>query len=194
MAVDLICPDCGGIIGGDTNDPDGRGPCTCHLDLNAGFSKDPSADTVSLPSPPREQGAQRSSGSSGAADVRGGNDLAGAPQKICVICGKNVAGHRRLKDSRGYLCLDCAKAEKRQEREGKVPCAECGRYVKPGGIVEYNGLRICRKCHEDHKQLQKKAVKKVATKHYEEHEKRNLLILLAIFVALGLIVLWRQLS
>lgn len=170
MAVDVICPECGGIIGATGVDANGRGPCTCRSD-----GKTDGSDTVSIPSPSQYR-----------------DPVESAP-KLCISCGKNVAGHRRVKDSRGYLCYDCAKGEIRQEREGTVPCAECGRRVKPAGIVEYGGIRICRKCYEDHKESQKKAVKKVATRHYEAHEKRNLLILTAVFVALGLIVLWRQL-
>jgi hypothetical protein len=133
-----------------------------------------SSDTVSIPSPAQ------------------GQDLADRKQKICIICGKDCAGHRRVKDSRGYLCYRCARDEMKQERAGTVPCAECGRRVKEAGLITYGGIRICRKCHEDHRQAQKKVVKKVATHHFEIHEKQRLIIVAIIFVVLGLIVLWRQ--
>jgi hypothetical protein len=180
MAVDLICPDCGGIIGATAKSADGRSPCTCFSERSSGrgsngsSSSDPS-DTVSIPTPVQ------------------GRDAADMAEKICIVCGKNVAGHRRVKDSRGYLCYDCAKAEVKDERAGTVPCAECGRRVKEGGLVNYGGIRICRKCHEDHKDTQKKAVKKVTTHHFDVHEKKNLIILAAIFAVLAAIVIWRQL-
>src|SRR5436305_1177879 len=60
-------------------------------------------------------------------------------EKLCVNCGKNVSGHRRVKDSRGYLCYACAKAERAAEREGKVRCMECRKMIRPEGLVAYNG-------------------------------------------------------
>ncbi|HEY7087645.1 MAG TPA: hypothetical protein VH518_06115 [Tepidisphaeraceae bacterium] len=176
MAVDLICPDCGGIIGATSKSPDGREPCSCFNDRPSGRSNgasDPS-DTVSIPTPVQ------------------GRDAADMVEKICISCGKNVAGHRRVKDSRGYLCYDCAKAEVRQEREGTTPCAECGRRVKEGGLINYGGIKICRKCHEDHRETQRKAVKKVTTHHFDVHEKKNLIILAVVFIVLAAIVIWRQ--
>lgn len=173
MAVDLICPDCGGVIGATGPDAEGRSPCRC-VKLDQNGREDPS-DTVSIPSPSQTSQASRTA------------------EKICVICGKNVAGHRRVRDSRGYLCYECAKAEIRQEREGKIPCAECGRYVKEAGLVQYGDIRICRKCYQDHKEASKKVIKKVSTHHYQLHEKRRLIVLSIIFVILGLIVLWQQL-
>src|SRR5581483_5890443 len=79
MAVDLICPDCGGIIGGVGRDSEGRGPCTCvnHDDPPRANG----SDTVSIPS------------------LKGGYDAADGREKLCIVCGKNVAGHRRVKDS-----------------------------------------------------------------------------------------------
>lgn len=174
MAVDLICPDCGGVIGGTGINADGRGPCTCFKDSPSNGSASDPSDTVSIPAP------------------AAGHDPSDFQEKLCIVCGKNVAGHRRVKDSRGYLCYDCAKAEIRQEKAGTIPCAECGRRVKEGGLVNYGGIRICRKCHEDHKEAKRKAVKKVATHHFDAHEKKGLIVLLVIFVILGLIVLWRQ--
>jgi hypothetical protein len=173
MAVDLICPDCGGVIGTTGASSDGRAPCSCFKD-DPGKRTDPS-DTVSIPTPQQ------------------GNDTADLVEKLCIVCGKNVAGHRRIKDSRGYLCYQCARDEMREERAGTVPCAECGRRVKEAGLVEYSGLKICRKCFQDHKETQRKVVKRVSTHHFDLHEKQGLLIVLAIFIILGLIVLWRQL-
>jgi hypothetical protein len=174
MAVDLICPDCGGVIGATGTSADGRGPCTCFKD-DVTTRRVENSDTVSIPAPAP------------------GRDASDFREKICIVCGKNVAGHRRVKDSRGYLCYNCAKAEIKQEKAGTIPCAECGRRVKESGLVTYGGIRICRKCNEDHKQTQKKAVKKVATHHFDVHEKKNLIIIGIIFVVLALIVIWRQL-
>jgi hypothetical protein len=162
MSVDIICPDCGGVIGG--TGADGRRACSC----TPSASK---SDTVriELPLPDINDTRQR---------------------KICIVCGKNVEGHRRVKDSRGYMCYACAKAEMKAEKEGTVRCAECGRRVKPAGLVDYDGIKICKKCHNDHKELKKKAVRKVATRHYELHEKKTLIWLGVVFGVLACIVLY----
>jgi recombinational DNA repair protein (RecF pathway) len=113
----------------------------------------------------------------------------GQPQgKFCALCGTNVAGKKRYKDSRGYICRSCAKEERRAEIEGTKKCAECGRRVKPAGLVEYNGARICKKCHADH--LEKhKFTRKVATHHMEEHEKKRVIVLAIIFGILAIFVI-----
>jgi len=180
MAVDLICPECGGVIGGVGVDAQGRWPCSCFDNSSSqeetGEEKD---DTVSMPSPQSQAVIERTTSAQ--------------PEKVCIVCGKNLSGHRRVKDSRGYMCYKCAKSEIDREHEGTIPCAECGRRVKEQGLINYSGIKICRRCYEDHKESKKKIVKKVATKQYEEHEKRNLIILAVVFVILGLIVLFTQL-
>jgi hypothetical protein len=156
MSVDVVCPDCGGIIGGTGSG--GRPACSC----TPGVSK---SDTVRIEIPL--------------------NDVNEAKlEKLCIVCGKNVAGHRRVKDSRGYMCYNCAKAEMDAEKAGTVRCAECGKRVKPAGLVEYDGIKICRKCHNDHKEIKKKAVRKVATRHYELAEKKTVFVIAGILFVL----------
>jgi formylmethanofuran dehydrogenase subunit E len=116
-----------------------------------------------------------------------------APEKLCFACGKNVSGHRRTKDSRGYLCLDCAKAEIAAKKEGTIPCAQCRRRVKPAGLVLHRGEMICKLCFQAHKDAEKKIIKAVPDQHYKEHEKQKLLIYGAIFVILLVIAVWNSL-
>jgi len=66
--------------------------------------------------------------------------------KLCFKCGADVAGKKRYKDSRGYMCADCNRAEIEAEKAGTTPCAECGRRVKDAGLVEFRGSRICKLC------------------------------------------------
>jgi DNA-directed RNA polymerase subunit RPC12/RpoP len=164
MAVDIVCPDCGGTIGGAGGE--GRPGCSCVLAATVSKS-----DTVRI-------------------EVPLPADLNESKEKRCITCGKDVTGHRRIKDSRGYQCYSCAKSEMAAGREGTVRCAECSRRVKPAGLVEYGGIRICRKCFNDHKELKKKAVKKVATRHYELHERKNLIWMTVLFCILALLVLY----
>ena len=163
MSVELVCPDCGGYIG--ATGTDGRKPCNCFKDSNGGKS-----DTVAIESPVR-------------ADVS-------ASTKRCITCGKDVTGHRRVKDSRGYMCYACAKEEMAAEKVGTVPCAECGRRVRPEGLVAFGSIKICKRCHNDHKDQKKRSVKKIATRHYEMHEKRTLIYLSIAFVILLILVIY----
>lgn len=164
MSIDVICQECGGIVGA-TEPRGGREPCRCHLEHNATNSP---SDTALIDSPPSTE----------------------APVKLCIVCGKNVAGHRRIKDSRGYLCLACAKAERRAEIAGTLPCQECGRRVKPQGLVQYQARRICKRCFADHREAEKFRVKKVSGAYFEAHEKRRLIVLLGIAAILLLFILW----
>jgi hypothetical protein len=180
MAVDLICPECGGIIGGTDGDENGRGPCTC-LESESDGAPAGKSDTVTIPAPPPAETASVHTATK-----------TDAPAKVCFACGKDVSGHRRTKDSRGYLCLACAKAEIEQKKEGTVPCSQCGRRIKPAGLVLYRGEQICKLCFNAHKEAEKKIIKAVPDKHYQEHEKQKLLILGGIFLVLLLIVILRS--
>jgi hypothetical protein len=158
MSTKVVCPDCGGVIGELSP---GDVPCKCLLESEPMLEQNTPSDTATIESP------------------RG--------EKVCHNCGKNVAGHRRVKDSRGYLCYQCAKAERAAEREGKVRCKECRKMIRPEGLVAYNGKMICRSCFGHHQETAR-FKKKVSTKGYEAHEKRNLMILGGLFVLLGVIV------
>jgi hypothetical protein len=176
MAVDLICPDCGGVIGGTGFDAEGRKPCACNKSDTGMVDAPDGSDTVSIPAAPTPQPAS--------------NGEQGAIQKPCIMCGKETAGHRRVKDSRGYLCYACAKAEVKEEKAGKIPCAECKRRVKPAGLTDYKGKKICKICLDYHRERER-LEKKVSDEHYKEHDKRTVIILAVIFGFLTLVLLWQ---
>lgn len=161
----LLCPDCGGIVGATTRTPEG-GPCTCFAPANHPVSSDDTAVTQS-PAPAEP-----------------------AVEKLCAVCGKDVAGHRRVKDSRGYICYDCAKNERKEERGDRIKCRVCGREVKESVVVNYEGIKICPQCHREKLDLQKKQIKKLGIEqaHIRE-EKRGLYIMLGMAGVLGLIML-----
>lgn len=176
MAVDLICPDCGGVIGATEIDSEGRAPCTCVRETESPSSRDSSSDTVSIPA---QREAERSS------TIQAEEP---SPAKLCIRCGKDVTGHRRVKDSRGYMCYACSKEEMQEEKAGTIPCGACKRRVKEAGLYEYKGRRICKICLDHEKEIDRKN-RKVSTKHLDEHEKRNVMILGAVFAVLALIIL-----
>jgi hypothetical protein len=158
MATKVVCPDCGGVIGELET---GEKPCTCFAtpQIDPNPSK---SDTATI-------------------DPK-------SVDKVCLVCGKDVRGHRRVKDSRGYMCYACAKAERKAEKEGKLKCKLCRKLVKPAGLVALNGKMVCRKCFGDYQETAR-FKKKVSTKHYESHDKVRLIILAVIAGVLAMFVL-----
>ena len=167
MSKHLLCPDCGGIIGATETNEEGH-PCECF-----GGSGDKLSDTdrIDSPVPASERAA-----------------AAAAVSKICFTCGKDTSGHRRIKDSRGYQCYACAKADRRKEVGDTVKCPDCGRRVRGNTLREYEGMKICGRCIEHRRDVKKKAVRKVATHTFERHEKKQLKWLLLVFAVLIVIV------
>ena len=94
MAVELICPECGGVIGGRGTNAEGRGPCTCSKEDSAvGVTRDgDSSDTVSLPAPAGESEPTVTVTTESTPKPA---PAAAGPAKVCFVCGKNLAGHRR---------------------------------------------------------------------------------------------------
>ncbi len=167
MATKLLCPDCGGIIGEASP---GEAACTCFPDT-AEQSENAKSDTAALDSFLTKP-------------VKRGEQL-----KRCIVCGKNLNGHRRVKDSRGYTCYSCAKDERAGEREGRIACKECRRLMKPGGLVAHEGKMICRKCWSEH-QEKAQFKRKVSERNYKEHEWRSVIVLAVILAVLGALILY----
>jgi hypothetical protein len=167
----VICPECEGVIGSEP----GPGQWACRCFANANLAPKPA------------QHANNESTHPGAVHT----EAAAPVEKICRVCKKNLSGHRRLKDDRGYICLACDEAEKNQPADGLEPCAECGRRLRPVGLVEFNGMRICKKCLHDHKELNKfKPMPANLAKNYTSYEKstiRNLLIFAGVLLLIFLL-------
>lgn len=111
-------------------------------------------------------------------------------EKKCRVCGKDLRGHRRYKDERGYLCAGC----EAEDRIRRVPCAECGKAVTPEALRPWGPISICARCWADHQNDPRLRIKrKVSTRKFEMVERQNLLIIAAVAVLLLLIILIAQL-
>jgi formylmethanofuran dehydrogenase subunit E len=73
--------------------------------------------------------------------------------KRCVKCNKDLAGHRRMKDTKGqYWCYDCGSAdEARKASEGRStmvqPCQKCTRPTHVRELVRVKGGNyLCESC------------------------------------------------
>jgi DNA-directed RNA polymerase subunit RPC12/RpoP len=162
----VICPDCGGIIGATKVTDEGH-PCTCFASDSvlepSGFSLD-------------DEGASPATAGTGA-------------EKVCITCGKDVRGHRRVKDSRGYQCYACAKAERAQELGDTVRCPACNRRVRETALLDYEGLRICSRCVQERRDVARQTRKRgvVDQRVYQRQEKSQVVwLLIVLLVLLGL--------
>jgi hypothetical protein len=161
VAEKLTCPDCGGILG-----PAEAGESSC-LCFKSEFDARPSMEESLSDTQPVE-----------------------TLSKVCFKCGADVAGKKRYKDSRGYLCAECNRAEVVAEKAGTIPCAECGRRVKEAGLVEFRGMRICKLCVAELRNADKKKIRVIGGSKYETEDKKTLKILIIILIVLaGFIVL-----
>ncbi len=118
----------------------------------------------------------------------------GSGVKLCRVCGKDLAGHRRVKDSLGYICVACVKAEKKHETAGTVPCAECKRRLKPSGLVPWRNTMICRSCLKDHEEINRFKTPPPSLANHDAYQRYRLLILLGVLVVLAVIMVLSQMG
>jgi hypothetical protein len=117
-------------------------------------------------------------------------------QKICCRCGKDVSGKKRLRDSEGYWCVDCHRADKREHTPAGVKCPSCGRMVAEETLSNYDGDRICTRCVKEKRERKKAGSKRfraIDGRKFEAHERKTLFILLGVFLLLALIITLRSL-
>ena len=178
----VTCPDCGGIIGITT--PTAQGfPCTC---VTRSFGAAPRDDEM----------VEDSRGETGVVDSPAAE---AKPLKLCCQCGKDLAGKKRLKDSRGYWCVDCAKkdeADRKAAAEGDR-CPECARVVPPGALVSFENKMICSRCAREHREIRKPGSKKfhaIDDTQFQKEDKRKMYVALAVAGVLFIFILinvWR---
>jgi DNA-directed RNA polymerase subunit RPC12/RpoP len=114
----------------------------------------------------------------------------GEVQKICITCGLDVTHKGRVKDSRGYMCVACSKAEAEATKIKGIRCADCGRKVPESGLFDYAGLKICQFCRDDRVKKAKHDRKfgTVGDKTYRENAKKQVYLLLGVVGVLLLII------
>jgi hypothetical protein len=111
--------------------------------------------------------------------------------KYCCQCGKDVTGHKRFRDSLGYWCYECHKADQSARRIQGERCADCGRIVPPAALSEYAGLRICQSCRTERKHLGKNSRRfdKVHESAYQAQDRKHLLIWVGLVALLLFIII-----
>jgi DNA-directed RNA polymerase subunit RPC12/RpoP len=166
----LTCPDCGGALG--PAEP-GVAPCTCFQSRTLA-----------------EDEASFNNAEQHGADTLNDTQHVETLSKSCFKCGANVAGKKRYKDSRGYMCADCNKAEIAAEKAGTTKCPECGRRLKETGLVEFRGQRMCKFCMNELRDADKKKIKVISGKNYDNQDRKTLKILIVIMILLALVIVY----
>jgi DNA-directed RNA polymerase subunit RPC12/RpoP len=159
MIGEMVCPDCGGVVGA-TETTEAGPPCRCFVSDNTSKS-----ETVADLPPPVEAPAA----------------------KICRICQKDVTGQKRVKDHLGYYCVDCAREQEKIEHQGRVRCRVCGHLVKEENLVVYEGTKMCVKCERERLDLQKQEIKRMGFKAARTREELRQIYILAFSLVLLLI-------
>ena len=164
MAEIIRCPDCGGVVGATEVTEQGP-PCTCFEKFQSSGEEDSSGTKV-MTSPSK--------------------------QKVCCMCGKDLSGKKRLKDSLGYWCPECAKEDLKKKEVHGTKCENCGRVVPEQSMTSVDGKKMCSRCVREQRQLREPGNKKfraVSDNAYKEHEKRNM-VLMAVAVVILLILMY----
>jgi hypothetical protein len=116
--------------------------------------------------------------------------------KVCCQCGKDLTGHRRLRDSRGYWCYACHKLDKEANKPKGEKCEGCSRIVAEAALADYEGKMLCSACREEIKATarEKRRLSPVKTGAHDDLAKKRLLWLVAVLVVLAVIIILRQLK
>jgi ribosomal protein S27AE len=115
--------------------------------------------------------------------------------KVCCQCGKDLNGKKRLRDSRGYWCADCHKADKIATAPKGEKCADCGRIVPPAALSDHEGRQICGVCRNAIKEaaLEERRRSPVKSDSFHKEDRRRVYVMVAIFAVLLTIIILRQL-
>jgi hypothetical protein len=116
--------------------------------------------------------------------------------KVCCICGKDLAGRKRLRDSRGYWCVDCHKADQAANAPKGVKCGHCARVVAEAALSDFNGVKVCGICRKDLAEQAKRdrQMRGVDSKAYQEHDKLRLYVMIGIAGVLLVIIILHSLK
>jgi DNA-directed RNA polymerase subunit RPC12/RpoP len=114
-------------------------------------------------------------------------------QKVCCMCGKDLAGKKRFKDSRGYWCPECSEEDARSKEDKGTPCEHCGRKVPEQSMTSVDGKMLCVRCVREQRELRAPGNKKfraVNDRAFKEHEKKKMLIMGGILVVLLVLMIY----
>lgn len=107
--------------------------------------------------------------------------------KTCCICGVDVHGRMRYKDSSGrYWCPSCN--EKDQMSRQPATCPDCNAAMTRADLVEFKGTAVCPQCWEKRRASSRREearIRAIEEEVREQEERKRRLKMIAIgFVVL----------
>ena len=133
-------------------------------------------------------------------EFRPAETIEGVVQKLCCICGADVAGQPRMKDKTGaYYCIPCGKAdsERKQQRQEQAavgtPCKDCAKKLPDEQLQMHNGDKVCEGCMAQRRERQRENSRKFRAKAYEDEQSHARHIQIGAGVAvvvIGAIIWW----
>ena len=179
MVDELICPDCGGVVGATENSAAGA-PCRCFTSSSSSLSGGTlSGGTLSGTATLSAEGG-------GSSVVTDRLPAEAAPPKVCRLCGTDLTGRKRYKDNSGYYCADCNHKQTLDDHQGRVRCRACGHLVKAESLTDYEGTRMCPTCYGERMDLKKHRIQKIGFKGARTREDFRQ-VLIVVYVLLGLV-------
>lgn len=95
---------------------------------------------------------------------------AGTP-KLCCMCGADVHGKTRYKDSGGrYWCAACNDAD--VKRRQPATCPDCSKEMTFGDLIEFKGTPVCQACWEKRRQSAKREEARLRAIELEAEQQR----------------------
>ena len=147
------------------------------------------------PRPPRPRTSGRKESSMPSDESRSSRGLSSSEtvdgavvEKICVVCGANVAGKPRLKDKQGqYFCIECGEADSERKHSVGTPCTDCKKKFPDKELHQHNGEPVCEACLAKRHTAERDHSRRMRAQHEEEETRRARKI--QISVGIGVVVL-----
>ena len=97
-------------------------------------------------------------------------------QKICCVCGKDVAHEERFKDKKGrYWCYECGIEDSHKRHQNDlIKCPDCNEQFPESEFGEYDGHHFCKGCVEKRtKAAKREAARKAAAEEAARESERK---------------------
>ena len=122
---------------------------------------------------------------------KGDSSVLGTKLKICSVCGLDLMGRTRFKDTQGlYWCNACN--DRDQASKEPASCPDCQVQFTKADLLEFKGTPVCKDCWEKRRQATRREESRIRGIEEEvQEEKKTLKRWTTYGIALAVIlVLW----
>ena len=119
------------------------------------------------------------------------SSVASSAIKACCMCGTDLHGRMRYKDSAGrYWCPNCN--EKDQKSKQPAACPDCNATFTRADLIEFKGTAVCHPCWERRRMAARREearLRAVEEEIREDEEKKKRWIMI-VWIFVGVLALW----